>query len=105
MSGWKYAAKHGSVYWKNGMPFVTCRFSLWETTGANIAAQVNACEKDPTSINGYSVINVHPWSTSYTDVVELVKNLDENTIVVTADNFFKMIRANVPQVDVDCTEN
>lgn len=103
MSGNKYQDKKGSVYWRNGMPFVTCRFSLWQDKGANIAAQVNACAKDPNSIEGYSVINVHPWSCNYTDVQELVSNLDENVVVVTADDFFRLIRANVPQEDVDLT--
>ena len=37
---------------------------------------------------------------SYQDAVKLVSLLDENVVVVTADDFIRLITENVPQEDV-----
>lgn len=102
MIGDYYAAEKGSVYWsENGMPFVTCRLSLWEPeTGASIAEKINNFPVNPRSIEGYTLVNLHPWSRDYSDAVEMYQNLDDDVEIVTAEQFFQLIRENVPHVNV-----
>ena len=98
--GDKYAAGNGSVYWSNGKPFVSIRETLWNANVEAMAERINSYSKDPTTIEGYTAINLHPWSMSYQDAVLLVSLLDENVVVVTADDFIRLITENVPQQDV-----
>ena len=85
----------GGVVWINGKPFVGPRDSLWETTPAYIAARLNTYEKDITSVNGYSIINVHPWSHSYADVRTIVGMLNDDVEVVSVDRIIKMMTDNI----------
>ncbi|GHV02423.1 hypothetical protein FACS1894211_13790 [Clostridia bacterium] len=101
--GLYYIGFYGSVYWVNDKPFVGIRETLWNKTGSMIAESINGYKKDPTSIEGYSLVNVHPWSTSYADVVKLVENLDDDCVVVNANQFFNLISENVPHNDVTLT--
>lgn len=94
--GEKYAGGRGSVYWSNDKPFVCVRETLWSADVTSMANRINHYKKDPTSIEGYTVINLHPWSMSYADVVQLVSLLDENVVVVSADDFIRLITDNVP---------
>ena len=103
--GDKYAAGHGSVYWANGKPFVSIRETLWNANVEAMAERINNYSKDPTTIEGYTAINLHPWSMSYQDAVKLVSLLDENVVVVTADDFIRLITENVPHEDVVLTGN
>ncbi len=98
--GDKYAAGNGSVYWANGKPFVSIRETLWNAEVSAMAERINGYSTDPTTIEGYTAINLHPWSMTYQDVVELVSLLDEHVVVVTADDFIRLITENVPQEDV-----
>lgn len=98
--GDRYAAGNGSVYWSNGKPFVAIRETLWNANVESMAERINGYSKDPTTIEGYTAINLHPWSMSYQDAVKLVSLLDENVVVVTADDFIRLITENVPQEDV-----
>ncbi|MFA5693303.1 MAG: hypothetical protein WC907_06750, partial [Acholeplasmataceae bacterium] len=85
----------GSVYWSNGKPFIGPRDSLWETTPEYIAARLNLYPKDPTTIDGYSLINVHPWSHSYEDIRTIVNMLDDNVKVVSVDKLFELMTDNI----------
>ncbi|MCD8372925.1 MAG: hypothetical protein LUD27_06470 [Clostridia bacterium] len=98
--GNKYQEGNGSVYWANDKPFVSIRESLWNADVAAMAQRINNYAKDPTSIEGYTAINLHPWSMTYQDVEELVSLLDDDVVVVTADDFIRLITENVPHVDV-----
>lgn len=98
--GNKYVEGHGSVYWSNDKPFVSVRETLWDANVAAMAERINGYAKDPTTIEGYTVINVHPWSMSYQDVVELVSLLDEDVVVVTADDLIRLVTDNVPHEEV-----
>lgn len=95
-SGGKYFTNvKGGVYWSNGKPFVGPRDSLWETTPEYIAARINQYETDPTSVNGYSVINVHPWSHTYEDIRTIVSLLNDNVEVVSLDAILTMMTDNI----------
>ena len=90
-----FGGVRGGVVWINGKPFVGPRDSLWETTPAYIAARINTYEKDVTSIDGYSIINVHPWSHSYDDVRTIVGMLNDDVEVVSVDRIMKMMTDNI----------
>ncbi|QWB95493.1 hypothetical protein KHQ89_05940 [Mycoplasmatota bacterium] len=95
-SGSKYFGNvKGGVYWANGKPFVGPRDSLWETTPEFIAARINMYENDNTSIDGYSIINVHPWSHSYEDIRTIVNMLNDNVEVVSVDNLIDLMTENI----------
>jgi hypothetical protein len=98
--GDKYVAGNGSVFWSNDKPFVSIRETLWNANVEAMAQRINGYAKDPTTIEGYTAINLHPWSMTYADAVKLVSLLDENVVVVTADDFIRLITENVPHVEV-----
>lgn len=85
----------GGVMWVNGKPFVGPRDSLWETTPAYIAARINTYEKDVTKIDGYTIVNVHPWSHSYEDIRTIVNMLNDDVEVVSIDRIIKMMTDNI----------
>lgn len=98
--GDKYAAGNGSIYWSNDKPFVSIRETLWNANVEAMAERINSYAKDPTTIEGYTAINLHPWSMTYQDAAKLVSLLDENVVVVTADDFIRLITENVPHENV-----
>lgn len=101
MFGDRYAGGKGSIYWsKNNKPFVTVRESLWDEITVDLAKRINSYKRDYTSIEGYTLINLHPWSMSYQDVAHLVSLLDPNVIVVSPDDFFDLIIKHVPRKNV-----
>ena len=85
----------GGVIWIDGKPFVGPRDSLWETTPAYIAARINQYSKDPATIDGYTIVNVHPWSHSYDDIRTIVSMLDDSVEVVSIDRLFTMMSENI----------
>jgi len=90
-----FGANPGGVIWIDGKPFVQPRDSLWETTPAYIAARINTYPTDITTIDAYSIINVHPWSHSYEDIRKIVGMLNENVEVVSVDRLINMMTDNV----------
>ena len=98
--GMKYAEGAGSVYWSNDKPFVSVRETLWSANVQAMAKRINGYATDPTNITGYTAINLHPWSMDYNDVKTLVSLLDEHVVVVTADDFVRLIVDNVPHENV-----
>ena len=98
--GMKYAGGAGSVYWANGKPFVCIKETLWNADVASMARRINGYTKDYTKIEGYTAINLHPWSMDYRDVKNLVALFDEGVVVVTADDFIRLITENVEHRDV-----
>lgn len=105
-----YKNNAGSITWHNGKPFVSNRESLWidegtvtqekvDTMISRMAYRINRYKKDPSVIEGYSVVNVHPWSFTYDDVVKMVSLLDKDVIVVTPTELMELIAKNVPKTD------
>ena len=90
-----FGANPGGVMWVNGKPFIQPRDSLWETTPAYIAARINTYSTDITTIDAYSIINVHPWSHSYSDIRTIVGMLNDNVEVVSVDRLVAMMTENV----------
>lgn len=90
-----FGANPGGVMWVNGKPFIQPRDSLWETTPAYIAARINTYSTDITTIDAYTIVNVHPWSHSYADIRTIVGMLNDNVEVVSVDRLVNMMTDNV----------
>ncbi len=96
----------GKVVWSNGKPVVSARFNLWDSfdTPQSIANLVNVMSKNPTGIQAYSFINVHPWSRTLTDVQETISLFGDNVEVVTPELFIKRMNDNVPHDETPIEE-
>lgn len=111
----RYSSGKGKVYFVNDKPFVSARFSLWHPSNesSNVTIEwlneqadiVNSYEADIHSINGYSIINVHPWSISIKNLEYFVSRLDDDIVLVTVDELLEMIKANIPHNDAEVYEN
>ncbi len=103
----RYAGGKGEIYFVNGKPFVSARLSLWhpDGEGADVnkewlseqASIVNNFGTDIHSAEGYSVINVHPWTISVENLAYFVEQLDDDVELVTVDELMKMVNNNVKQ--------
>ncbi len=102
----RYSAGGGRVFFVNDKPFVSVGLSLWHPSGdanqvtkewlAEQAAIINAKPADITTINGYTVINVHPWTVGPDDVAYFVSQLDADVEVITADEMISALGRNIP---------
>ncbi|MBQ8228583.1 MAG: hypothetical protein IJZ88_06165 [Clostridia bacterium] len=101
-----YAAGGGKVYFAEDKPFMSVRFSLWHPSGdasqvtnewlKEQAEIVNSCPADINSVNGYSVINVHPWTVDPDDLAYFVSQLDDGVEVLPAAELIAAVAENVP---------
>lgn len=102
----RYAGGEGKVFFTNDKPFVSVRLSLWHPSGnADEVTQewlkeqadiVNSYPADINSINGYSVINVHPWTVGPDDLKYFISQLDSDVVVISADELISAVTENVP---------
>ncbi len=102
----RYSAGKGEVLFVNEKPFVSVKLSLWhpsgnadEVTNEWIKEQadiVNTYSADINSINGYSVINVHPWTVGPDDLAYFISCLDKDIVVISGDEMIQAITDNVP---------
>lgn len=100
-----YAGGGGRVYFSDDKPFVTVGFSLWHPSGnadevtnewiAEQAAIINAKSADIKTINGYTVINIHPWTIGPDDLAYFVSQLDDGVEVIPADELLAAVSQNV----------
>lgn len=105
----RYEGGQGKIYFVNNKPFISYRLSLWHPDGENAevtnewleeqANKVNSYPADLTSINGYSVVNIHPWSVSVENLAYFVSQLDEDVVLVTLDDLLTMINENIPHTN------
>ncbi len=105
----RYAGGKGRIFFVNDKPFISYRLSLWHPDGENAdvttewldaqAATVNSYSADIKSINGYSVINIHPWSVSVENLAYFVSRLDDDVVLVNLDELMTMIEENIPHED------
>ena len=101
-----YAGGGGRVYFSDDKPFVTVGFSLWHPSGnasevtnewlAEQAAIINAKSADIKTINGYTVINVHPWTVGPDDLAYFVGQLGDNIEVLPVDELLAAVEQNIP---------
>lgn len=102
----KYEALGGKTLFVNGKPFVSAKRSFWFTSENEnekitnewieaFAQEINALPADIHSENGYSYINIHPWSVTIEDINYLVSLLDAHIEIVYGDELIEMIKENV----------
>ncbi|MBQ6898549.1 MAG: hypothetical protein IJN70_06150 [Clostridia bacterium] len=101
-----YSGGKGRVMFLNDKPFICVGFSLWYPSGnaeevtedwlIEQAAIINGKSADINSINGYTVINVHPWTVGPDDLQIFVDNLGENIEVITIDKLLAAVKENIP---------
>lgn len=106
LDGERYAAGHGKVFFVNDKPFVSVRLSLWYPGGEGSAVPaewleqqaeiVNSYPADINSINGYSVINIHPWTVSTESLRHFVNHLDDGVEVITGDELIAALDKYIP---------
>ncbi len=102
----RYSAGGGKVFFSDDKPFVTVGFSLWHPSGnadevtrewlTEQAEIINAKKADLSSINGYTVINVHPWTVGTDDLQYFVSQLDDNIEVIGIHELLSAIKQNIP---------
>lgn len=102
----RYSGGDGRVYFSNDKPFVSVGFSLWHPSGdanevnnewlAEQAKIINAKPADISTINGYTVINVHPWTVGPDDLAYFVSQLDDGVEVVGIDELLAAVEQNIP---------
>lgn len=106
----RYESGRGRVFFSgNGKPFVSVRLSLWHPSNrpGNItrewlddyAERINAMPAAPNSIDGYTVLNVHPWTVSVEQLDYLVSRLGEHIEIVYVKELLRAIAENVPHID------
>jgi hypothetical protein len=89
--------RNGTVTWVHNKPSIAVRESLWDghSTPAYIASVLNSQKRDSTTVDGYSVIAVHVWSEDVNSIVETVKALDDDIMVVNLDVLVALMTQNV----------
>lgn len=108
-----YLEGAGGVIWENDKPFVGIRETLWRVDGdanhnANygyverVAQRINEYERDYTKIEGYTALVCHAWSIGTMEYIQrFVDMLDEDIVLVNAEEFIDLITKNVKHNDVE----
>lgn len=109
-----YAGGGGRVYFSDDKPFVTVGFSLWHPSGnadevtnewlAERASIINAKPADIKTINGYTVINIHPWTIGPDDLAYFISQLDDGVEVIAVDELLAAVEQNIPHEFAQPTE-
>ncbi|MDP4197614.1 MAG: GxGYxYP family putative glycoside hydrolase [Bacteroidota bacterium] len=99
-----YAGGGGKIKWTNGKPVIHGRYNLWRDVFENsttLASKLNTLSTNIYSTSAYSLIPVHVWTESVTDVINCTKLLNSNVRVVTPDEFVSLIKKNLgPREDI-----
>ena len=57
---------------------------------------INAKKADLSSINGYTVINIHPWTIGTDDLQYFISQLDDNIEIIGIDELLSAVKQNIP---------
>jgi len=92
-----YSGGQGKVTFVNNKPVIYGRYNLWDgfETSTSLAKKLNLASKNIYSSAGYSLVPVHVWSRSVTDVMNCIKQLNSNVRVVSPDEFVSLISKNL----------
>lgn len=101
-------AYKGKIIWSNDKPVISCRDLLWggledeNELISNINNRINSGYTNIKDPNSYTFVYVHVWSNTMDNVNDAINKLNKNPKVkiVTPDTFIKLIRNNVPHVDI-----
>lgn len=106
----RYESGKGRVLFSSdGKPFVSVRLSLWHPSNRmgevnkewldGYINKINSYPCAPDKIDGYTVLNVHPWTVKIEDLDYLVSRLDPHVEIVYVNELLDMITENVPHKD------
>lgn len=100
-----YEGGRGRIVVSNGKPFISVKHSFWQkdltrnsVTKEEIdsfAELLNKLPVKPDCDEGYTVINVHPWTISVSDIDYLVSKLSSHIELVYADELIDLYKKNV----------
>lgn len=92
-----YALDKGAYYMLEGRPVISFRYRLWAGLEPydQVAQAINAASRDVTSKDAYSAVVVHAWSYTMDDVKKFLDLLDDDVVLVTADEFVRLLLQNV----------
>ncbi len=100
-----YRGGRGRIFWSDGKPFISVRYSLWHPSDkpGNVTREwldefiekINALPVAPDSADGYTVINVHPWTITIDDLDYVVSRLDKKFELVYADELIELVKKNL----------
>lgn len=105
-AGPAYAGHNGTIYWHEGKPIVSVKYTLWDgfDTPDEIVANLNNAPRNPLhNQDSYTIVNVHPWSTGtagggkgdpMSNVSYIVDRLNEGVEVVTLEELMIHLRNN-----------
>ncbi len=90
-----YSGLNGAIYNVNGKPVIGARYNFWDgfEDVASLTNALNNASTDAYSPDGYSLVVVHAWSRTLSDVKAVVDQLDSNVIVVTPEEFVARIKS------------
>ena len=86
----------GRIRWVNNKPVVEQRDTLWTglTDESTLIRTINSRPASPTTADGYTLVLVHCWTKSLSDIKTVVDGLGTNVEVVTPQEFVGLIQQN-----------
>ncbi|MPY60036.1 GxGYxYP domain-containing protein [Streptomyces spongiae] len=86
----------GRISWVNGKPVIAQRDVLWAglTEEGDLIRNINSRPAAPTSADGYTLVLVHCWTKSLSDIRTVVDGLGPDVEVVTPKAFTELIVRN-----------
>ena len=101
----RYGSGKGKIFYAMGKPFVSVRFTMWHPSCKEecmtrewldgIVNDINAMPVAPDREDGYTVLNVHPWTISMESLDYAVSKLAPHIELVYADELINLIKENV----------
>ncbi len=87
---------HGQIAWVNGKPVIGQRDTLWGgiTDESTLIREINSRPASPTTADGYTLVLVHCWTKSLSDIKTVVDGLGSNVEVVAPQEFVSLIQQN-----------
>ncbi len=87
----------GRIRWVGNKPVVEQRDTLWDgvTDESTLIREINSRPASPTTADGYTLVLVHCWTKSLSDIKTVVDGLGSNVEVVTPREFVSLIQQNV----------
>ena len=101
----RYSAGAGRVFFADDKPFVAVGFSLWHPESAEAVTEdwlkeqadiINSKKADINTINGYTVINVHPWTVGTDDLLYFTEQLNDNIEIIGVEELLAAVKQNIP---------
>jgi hypothetical protein len=98
-----YSALNGAIYDVNGKPVIGARYNFWDgfEDVQSLVNNLNNASTNAYSADGYSLVVVHAWSRTMSDVKAVVDQLDNDVLVVTPEEFVERIKNKLGFVNHD----